>query len=615
MLRFLVPLLLLISALFALHALDDPAPPADFTFASENEVFTLDPQRMSWLADMRLAYGLFEGLTAWDTGTFDEAKAALAESWTRSPDGLVWTFHLRPDAKWSNGDPVTAHDVVWSWQRLLLPDTAADYSHLLFPVRGAYEFWKMRSAALRSLPQGDRRLEAARALADDLDATFAEQVGLKALDDHTLQIELNQQVPWLLDQLAFAPLLPVHRPSVEGWPASIDTSKGWHLAERPPWSQRRFIRLSAKTGRLEQDPRWARPGTLVSNGPYVLTHWRYRRDLRLAANPAYHGANPDMLQSIAVRSFPDPNTALLAFESGEVDWLTGVSADCRTDLLGQAKAGNRTNVHALPAFATDYFLFNCRSTLPDGRANPFSDARVRRAFALATDKQDIVDHVTHLHEPVSGAFTPQGSIAGYTPPAGLGFSVDGAGILLDEAGWVDRDGNGVRENEAGDPFPVVELLYTTSSPRFRRIAAALRDQWQRHLGVESRLVGQDSKFFGADRRAGNFMVARGRWYGDWGDPTTFLEMCQSDNGNNDAGLKSDDLDAGLALAAAQQNPEARMAILERTERLMMEREVPLLPICQVVEVTMYDPARFSGMTKHPRLVQYLHEIRQAGAKP
>jgi oligopeptide transport system substrate-binding protein len=615
MLRFLVPLLLLISALVALHAMDDPTPPADFTFASENEVFTLDPQRMSWLVDMRLAYGLFEGLTAWDTKTFETAKPALAESWTHSPDGLVWTFHLRPDAKWSNGDPVTAHDVVWSWQRLLLPDTAADYSHLLFPVRGAHEFWRDRNAALLALPKGDGRLEAAEALADTLDETFARQVGLKALDDHTLQIELNQPVPWLLDQLAFAPLLPVHRPSVEGWPASIDTSKGWHRAERPPWSQRTFIKVSPRTGRLEQDPRWARPGTLISNGPYVLTHWRYRRDLRMAANPLFHGADPDMLQSIVVRSFPDPNTALLAFESGEVDWLTGVSADCRADLLAQAEAGERTTVHARPAFATDYFLFNCRSTLPDGRPNPFNDARVRRAFALATDKRDIVDHVTNLHEPITGAFTPHGSIARYTPPDGLGFDIPAAAALLDEAGWIDRNGDGLREDESGKPFPVVELLYTTSSPRFRRIAAALRDQWQRHLGVESRLVGQDSKFFGADRRAGNFMVARGRWYGDWGDPTTFLEMCQSDNGNNDAGLKSRDVDAGLALAATQRDPDARMETLARTERLLMEREVPLLPICQVVEVTMYDPARFSGMTEHPRLVQYLHEIRQRRPSP
>ena len=608
MLRLLLPLLVLVLSLVTLHELDDPAPPAQFVFASENEVFTLDPQRMSWLADMRLGYALFEGLTAWNTDDFT-MRPALAESWTTSDDGLAWTFTLRNDARWSNGDPVTAHDVVWSWQRLLMPDTAADYSNLLFPVRGAKAFWDWRAAQLKHADEGT---PAERATA--LDAVFADMVDLEAVDEHTLRIGLEYPVPWLLDQLAFAPLLPVHRPSVEGWPDAVDTSNGWHLAEPPAWSERRFIRLD-DSGRIEQDPRWARPGTLTTNGPYVLTHWRYRRDIRLAANPMYHGANDDMLASVLVRSFPDPNTALLAFESGEVDWLTGVNADCRTDLLAQKAAGDRTTVHARPAFATDYFLFNCRDTLPDGRVNPFHDKRVRQAFALGTDKQAIVEYVTRLNEPITGAFTPHKSIAGYTPPQGLGFDLERADALLTAAGWRDRDGDGLREDADGNRFPVVELLYTTSSARFRRIAAALRDQWQRHLGIESQLIGQDSKFFGADRRSGNFMVARGRWYGDWGDPTTFLNMCRTGNGNNDAGLRSAALDSLLDNAASQTDPNERMPLLAQAEQLLMEEEVPILPICQVVEVTMYDPARFSGMTEHPRLVQYLHEIRPLETAP
>ena len=606
MLRLIIPLLIVLAALGALRWLDDPSPPAEFVFASENEVFTLDPQRMSWLADMRLGYALFEGLTAWNTDDFS-MREALAESWITSADGLTWTFTLRDDARWSNGDPVTAHDVVWSWQRLLLPDTAADYSNLLFPIRGARDFWTWRAESLAALLAGDT--EAAITLADSVDETFTDMVGISAIDARTLRIELEHRVPWLLDQLAFAPLLPVHRPSVEGWPTDIDTSDGWHNLAVPSWSERAFRSVDPASGRIKQDPRWARPGTLTSNGPYVLTHWRYRRDIRLETNPMFHDANNEMPKSVLVRSFPDPNTALLAFESGEVDWLTGVSADCRTDLLAQKAAGERTTVHARPAFATDYFLFNCRDALPDGRINPFADKRVRQAFALATHKKDIVDHVTRLGERVTGAFTPHDSIPGYTPPLGLGFDVSRAQALLDEAGWIDRDGDGLREDIAGNAFPTVEILYTTSSARFRRIAAALRDQWRRHLGVEAQLIGQDSKFFGADRRSGNFMVARGRWYGDWGDPTTFLEMCYSTNGNNDSGLSSESIDAGLDVAAVEEDPVARMAYLAETEQFMMEHEVPILPICQVVEVTMYDPARFGGMTEHPRLVQYLHEVR------
>jgi oligopeptide transport system substrate-binding protein len=605
MTRLLVPPLVLVLILLALLSLDQRERDADLVLASDNEIFTLDPQRMSWLGDMRIAYALFQGLVRWNTDDFSP-QPAVATSWSTSDNGLVWTFHLDQDARWSNGTPVTADDFVWSWQRLLLPDTAADYSNLLFAVDGAKAFWDWRADALAQFTPSPG---AAQVLMDETEHHFADTVGITALNTHTLEIRLTHPLPYLLDLLAFAPMMPVYRPAVEGWPDH-------HATTPPPWDDRQFVTLIPETGRLQPDHHWARPGTMVSNGPYVLDQWRYRRDLRLVPNT--HANHSGEIKSVLVRSFPDPNTALLAFRSGEVDWLTGVSADVRQDLL-EAKAANPLDtdilvrsIHAIPAFGTDFYSFNCGDTLANGEPNPFHDERVRRAFALATDKQTIVDHVTGLHEPITGSFTPKGSIAGYSPPKGLGFDRVRALRELADAGWSLND-SGALTDTMGTSFPSVDIKYTTSSSRNRRIATALRSQWKEALGVEVTLSGQDSKSFGADLKNGDFMVARGRWYGDWGDPTTFLELFHSTNGNNDRQFSNPNIDAKLDAAAAETDPATRMDMLADIERELFEVHLPLLPICQLVEVTMHDPEALGGMTTHPRLIQYIGDIhRQDG---
>ena len=605
--------MVLLLALAALLINDHDEKTDAFVIAAENEVFTLDPQRMSWLGDMRVAYALYEGLVRWNPEDFS-IQPAVAQTWEIADDGLTYRFTLDPDAKWSDGSPVTAHDFVWSWQRLLMPDTASDYSGLMLAVEGGPEFMAWRSRALKAFQPGPGNAEALMAETED---RFDHMVGLKAEDNHTLTVRLRHPVPYFLDLLAFAPLLPVHRPSVEGWP--IDEAPdwipdGWHTNDPPPWSARRLMTLSSETGRIQPDHRWARPGTLISNGPYVLSRWRYRRDLLLDRNPYERNPAPDRVSQILIRSIPDPNTALLAFRAGEVDWLTGVSADARSDLLDEARAQPNSedrlvkSIRAIPAFGTDFFSFNCRESLPSGVANPFHDAAVRRAFALATDKQGIVDHVTGLSEPIAGSMTPPGSIAGYTPPRGLGFDPDQAMQELKDAGW-SLNASGQLCDVKGDPFPPVELLYTTSSARHRRIAAALRDQWRQRLGVDVILVGKDSNAFGEDLKQGNFMMARGRWYGDWGDPSTFLELFRTGDGNNDRGFSNAEIDARLEMAAAELDHASRLAQLASIERDLFEKHMPLLPICQIVEVTMHDPDRHIGMTSHPRLVQYLGDVR------
>ncbi len=606
MYRLLLPVAFLVAVVLSLVSFDNTQKRADFVFVNRGDVFTLDPQRMSWLTDMQIAYCLYEGLVRWNTADFS-IELAAAEHLEVTNDERVYTFYIKKDARWSNGAPVTAHDFRYSWMRLLTPDTASDYSNFFFSVAGARDYWNTRTAQLR-----DHVVLTSEEIID----SFNNTVGILVLDDHTIQIELEQQIPYFLDQLALAVCSPVYRPSVEGWRVDDETSRnmienGWHTVPPPRMSERRWVAIDENTGRIKQKYLWARPGTLISNGPFVLSGWRYKRDMYLTRNLHYHDQDITSIDSIQAITIADANTAVLAFETGQVDWLSSVNVDYQSDMLDQSKVGTRTNIHAFPTFGTDFFSFNCRTNLPNNNPNPFSNAGVRRAFVHATNREAIVKHATRLFEPTTSSIVPPQSISGYKTVEGLGFDPEMAKIELERAGWVDRDGDGFIEDEDGNQFPIIDLLYTTNTPRYKWISLELRDQWRRVLGVRVELRGTDNKFFSADLRAGNFMVARGRWYGDYGDPTTFLDIFRSDNGNNDRGYKNVKIDSALDAAAAERDPSKRMQMLHDIEHTLFTEDVPMVVICQLLQLYMYDPERVSGLTNHPRLVQHLYRVKIA----
>jgi oligopeptide transport system substrate-binding protein len=603
MYRLLLPVAFLVVIVLSLIGFDNTEKRADFVFVNRGDVFTLDPQRMSWLSDMQIAYCLYEGLVRWDTDDFSIEMAA-ADRLEVSNEDKTYTFFIKNNAKWSNGAPVTAHDFRYSWMRLLTPDTASDYSNFFFSIQGAKEYWDMRTTQLR---------DGVVLTMEEIVDAFNTTVAIRVINDLTIQIELVQQVPYFLDQLALAVCSPVFRPSVEGWRVNDATrlkmiNNGWHTVNPPPMSDRRWISIDEHSGRIKQQYLWARPNSLIGNGPFVLSRWRYKRDMRLTRNPYYHDPALTTIDSIQAITIADANTAVLAFETGQVDWLSGVNVDYQSDMLDQKKAGTRDNIHAFPTFGTDFFSFNCRPFLVNNAPNPFHNAAVRRAFVLATDRDAIVKHATRLLEPTTSSIVPPQSISGYKTVNGLGFDPTRAKSELTAAGWSDRDGDGFIEDTDGNQFPVIDLLYTTNTPRYKWISLELRDQWRRVLGVRVELRGTDNKFFSADLRSGNFMVARGRWYGDYGDPTTFLDIFRSDNGNNDRGYINPSIDAALDAAAAQRDPVKRLAMLHDVEQTLFTEDVPMVVICQLLQLYMYDPERVSGLTNHPRLVQHLYRV-------
>lgn len=646
--KLLLPIALLIALLVAAVSLDDPAADADIVIINANDAFTLDPQRMSYIHDFRVGYALYEGLVKWNIDDYS-IEPAVAETWSVSTDAKTYQFNLSHSARWSNGDPVTAHDFVFSLRRLLLPDTVADYSNLLFVIDGAETFFNWRNEQLAQFAamqvvdsqSGESHPDAALQLWREMEQYFAENVGVTAIDDYTIVIRLARPTPYFFDLLAFVVCAPVHRPTVEGWPIDDALAMrlnefGWHGVDAPAFEQCKWVNLNPATGRLEQRHDWARPDTLIGNGSYVLKRWRYKRDMLLVKNPMFHRPAIMRNESVLILTIEDANTRVLTFESGLGDWVTDVGVEYKADMLEQRlryehryadklndlyaqglsvdealgqlpkpDSGNneRRNIHGIASFGTDFYSFNCREKLADGRDNPFADARVRRAFVQCVNREVIVRDVTRLNEPVMTTLIPPGSIAGYSCPPGLGFDINAARAELQSAGWSDRDGDGLVENESGELFPTVEILWTPSLPRYKWISLELKNQWERGLGVRVELRPVDTKFYREDLRRGNYMIARGRWYGDFGDPTTFLDLNRCGDGNNDRAYCSERFEILMKAAADETNAQKRLQLLSECEQIVMAEDVPLLVLCQLVELYMYEPGKLEGLSHHPRLTQ------------
>jgi oligopeptide transport system substrate-binding protein len=597
MFRLLVPVLVLLGALGVTILSDRPQPPADFTYINRGDVNTLDLQKMSWTQDLRVARLLFEGLVMNDIFTHEMTiRPGAAESWDVLEDGRVFVFHLRQDGKWSNGEPLTAHDFVYTWRRGLLPDIASDYIVFFALIEGGQEFYDWRQAQLDAFdPKKDDAVE----LWEETKRRFDETVGLKAVNDHTLRVELVHPVPYFLDLTAFGVMYPVYPPLV-----------------------RQYEQPDPETGRLDVRSGWTKPDRLVCNGPFTLELWRFKRDMRFEKNPLFWNKDQIYIDTISVPSVEDPNAQVLAFDTGAIHWLSDVTPSYRGDMLiakqrfydenreeyerlkalgldqieidRQLPDDPRKNVHALPAFGTYFYNFNCSPRLPDGRDNPFADARVRRAFAMAIDKERVTRDVRRLGEPVATTLIPPGSIGGYDSPEGLPFDPVRARQELASAGY-----------EGGRGFITVEILFNKDSGH-DVIAQAISKDWQEHLGVNVTLQQKEIKVFRNELKAHNFMTSRAGWYGDYGDPTTFLDINKTGDGNNDRAYSNAEYDDILNRAGAERDPQKRMDILEAAEVMLVDHEVPLIPLFHYSNICMFDPDRITGITAHPRQQQDLY---------
>jgi oligopeptide transport system substrate-binding protein len=563
MTRHLSCVLLTVTALGFAGGCDGGLPEADLVFISGSEHNLLDPQRMSWSHDIRLAHCLYDTLVNFDFNDYS-IHPATAERWEISDDGLTYTFHIRSDAKWSNGDAVTADDFIYAWRRAMLPDLAADYTQLLFHIKGARSFYDWRTEHLGEYARIKKQVkgttsagDAAKDMWQLTEDKFLEMVGLSAPDDKTLVVKLERPVAYFLQLVAFSTYMPAHQKSVEA-----------------------ITQVNSITGALTVDSSYF--SSPITNGPYRIVERRFQRYILLAANDNYWNRTAMKNSSIREDIITHPQTALASYNAGQADFLPDLPS--AGDMAANLAAQQREDVHLQMMAGTYFYNFNCLEALPDGTNNPLADRRVRRALAMAIDRKVIVERVTQLHQPIARSYVPVGAISTYQPPVedGITFDLERAQQLLAEAGY-----------PGGKGLDGLSILYNTGHDH-ERIAQVIQNMWQKHLGVVVTLEGIEGKAFSTRLKQQNYTIARASWFGDYHDPTTFLEKMTTHDGNNDCRWSNEKFDNLLTQAGEQSDPAARIAILQQAESILLD-DAPMALIYQYVNIYLYDPERVRGL--------------------
>ena len=483
----------------------------------------LDPAMMQTNSHLQVLMALYEGLTGYDPQTLAPVTG-VAERWEISDDGLIYTFHLRANARWSNGDPVTAQDFVFSAQRTLTASLGSPYPFYFFVVRGAEAFVAGR-------------------------LTDFSQVGIRAVDDRTLRIELHQPAPYLPFLLAGFAWYPVHRATVE---------------KAGPWNR-------PYTG-------WTKPGLIVTNGPFLLAEWRAGEGLVVKKNPRYWDAARVRLQEIDFHVIENIDTEERAFRSGQLHLTEYVPSN----KLKGYHDHEPSVLMAAPFFMTYFYGFN--TTRP-----PFNDMRVRQAFSLALDRDQFVAMQPYRGLRSATAYVPP-DVDGYTydGPGRLRFDPKEAKRLLAEAGYPDGKG-----------FPAVDITFATNDWH-QQIAEILQQMWRQNLGVRLNLANKEGRVFQEERLHMAYDLARAGWVGDYLDAHAFLSVYVANGGQNNTGFAHPNYDRLVRESLNERDRAKRHAIYRRIEAILL-RELPILPLFHDGSPRLVSPA-LRGY--YPNLLNY-----------
>ena len=514
--------------------------PADITICNANEPESLDPHIVTGISEMRITKALFDGLTKLEPRNAAPVPA-IAERWDISPDGRTYTFHLRTNAVWSTGELITSDDVVWSWFRALSPATAGDYAGQLFYIKGAEDWYNGK-------------------------ITNTANVGIRAVDERTVQVELNSPLAFFLELCSFPTLAIVPRQVIE-----------------------------------KHGDRWLHAKPLPTSGAFTLGSWRVNDKVRLLRNPRYWDAANTPSEIIDVLPTGSANTALNLYETGVADivWDKDLVPTELMDLLAK-----RPDFHSFTYLGTYFFRFNV--TKP-----PFNDARVRRAFALATDKNRIITKLTKGAEQPATHFVPEG-VANYSAATAPGFNPEAARKLLAEAGF-----------PGGKGFPRVNYTFFGAAgggaKLHGKVGIELQQMWRDTLGIEVELRQIERKVFYSSQSKLDYDISMSSWIGDYNDANTFLDLFTSTSGNNRTGWKSDRYDTLIKEANLQTDLQKRAGIFKQAENILITDDVPIVPIYFYAGFNYFDPQKIGGiwqniLDEHPMQYIYKKKAQQPLAK-
>ncbi|MGL5008358.1 MAG: peptide ABC transporter substrate-binding protein [Paracoccaceae bacterium] len=477
-----------------------------YTYRDLDSLPTIDPQLVEDNAGHDVSRQLFEGLMNQDEK--GGLVPGVAESYTVSEDNKTYTFILRKDAKWSNGDPVVAGDFVYAWQRAADPATASNYA------------WYLELATIKN---------AAEIIAGEM---TPDQLGVKAVDDYTLEVQLNESTPFFAEMTTFATLFPAHRATIEEFGAD-----------------------------------WTKPGNMVSNGAYMLSEMIPAEKLVAVRNPNYWDNANTIIETVTSLVINDENLALTRYQAGELD---------KTDIpIGQypdLEASNPDEATSVPNLCTYYYTVNLTES-----GNPaLQDVRVRQALSYMLDRDVFVNAVLKGGQYPAYNLTHQYT-AGFTLPE------------IDYATWTqaDRDAKALELMTAagfGPDNPLeLTLIYNTSDAH-KALATVVAQMAKQKLGVNITLANYEWKTYLEVRGQQQFDLARYAWCGDYNEASTFLNIMTTGNEANDGRWSNAEYDALMAEAKTMADPSANYTKAEQ----IMAAEMPILPLYQYTSNFMLD---------------------------
>jgi oligopeptide transport system substrate-binding protein len=478
---------------------------------------SLDPHKSINDMDHMVQNDLFEGLVSFD----EKGKIipGVALSWTESSDKLTYTFKLRKEAIWSNGDPVTSHDFVYSFQRLLNPENGLTASFMLSNLKNANLIIKGKIKDLS-------------------------QLGVKGIDDHTLEIKLETPIPYLLDILASYGAYPLHRKTVE-----------------------------------THGNRWSRPGVMVSNGPFVLSEWKDGQYIKLSKNPLYWGKDRVKPEGVCFLSIADESTELKMFRRGEID-ISHYNFPSTTLEFMQKK--DPSVIRVSPGLRIGMYVFSMRKSA-------MQDKRIREALNLAVDRTLITEKVLF-----SGASTPA-----------YGFCIPGLkNKLNNNLKQVDmtREEQCARAQqlykEAGysKKNPLVIDLMLPQIPNRRKIGVAVAGMIQQVLGAQVKLDGKEFKVYFQQMGNNIYDMCDLIWSLDYNDILSILEQFSSSHTSVNAAFYSNpQFEALLKQARQASDFSVRDKILNQACQILLDDYV-VMPLFFLKDVRLVHP-RLEGF--HP----------------
>jgi oligopeptide transport system substrate-binding protein len=463
---------------------------------NDTDPTTLDHHKTSTVAEGNLMRELYEGLVVYNAKA--EVVPGVAESWEVSDDGLKYTFKLRENAKWSNGDPVKASDFVFAYRRIQDPAVAAPYANMHYAIANA-----------EAVNKGEKK---------------PEEMGVKAVDDHTLEITLAAPTPYFLELLTHQTGLPLHQASVEKF--GTDFTK---------------------------------PGNMVTNGAYMLDSFTPNDKIVMKKNPHFHDAANVKIDVVNFIPFEDRSACLRRFEAGEVLSCSDIPAE-QMDYMRE-KLGDQ--VHIAPYLGTYYLPVKVKK-------EKLADPRVRHAISMAIDRDFLAKEIWRETMLPGYSIVPPG-ISNYNDPVFLEYKdmdildrEDKAKELLKEAG--------VEPGELS-----VELRYNTSE-NHKNTMTAIADMLK-NIGITATLFEMEGTgYFDYMKQDGDFDITRAGWIGDYSDPQNFLFLFEGDNlGFNYPRWENDEYDALMEKAETTLDLAERSKILSQAEAVFL-KEIPAIPV-------------------------------------